>query len=106
MNLSRTKEQILDEIRCYQPSAGDWRSLEVLLEELWSTEVNQQVIPTLLGVFERFPNDGGAGVFWSIVHGIESLDCDYESMLRESIGRQPSEMAKIMLDRLEKSKAG
>jgi hypothetical protein len=106
MSANRTVEQILNDIRSYEPSAGDWRSLDKLLEELWGAGVSQQALPTLFEIFERFPNDDGAGVFWSIVHGIEALDYDYEAGLRESIERQPSEMAKIMLNRLEKSKAG
>jgi hypothetical protein len=106
MSVNRTAEQILNDIRSYEPSAGDWRSLDTLLEELWDAGVSQQALPTLFEIFERFPNDDGAGVFWSIVHGVEALDCDYEAVLRESIERQPSEMAKIMLNRLEKSKTG
>jgi hypothetical protein len=43
---------------------------------------------------------------WSIVHGVEGLGLDYEQPLRESMARQPSDMAKIMLGRLERSKAG
>jgi hypothetical protein len=64
-----------------------------------------RALPVLFGVFERFPDTDGAGVLWSIVHGVESLGCDYEQPLRESLGRSGSEMAEIMLDRLERSRA-
>jgi hypothetical protein len=54
-------------------------------------------------VFERFPDEDGAGVFWSIVHGIESLDVDYEQTLRASLARRPSRMGQIMLRRLDRA---
>ena len=63
-----------------------------------------RAFPTLFGVFERFPDEDGAGVLWSIVHGVEGLDLDYEQPLRDSLARQRSDMGKIMLGRLERSK--
>jgi hypothetical protein len=79
-----------------------WLPLDQLLDELWSAGlVTPEQLPVLLGVFEQFPTEDGAGVLWSIVHGIESLPFDYEPALRESYRRVPSEMAEIMLVRLE-----
>ena len=63
-----------------------------------------RAFPTLFGVFERFPDDDGAGVLWSIVHDVEGLDLDYEQLLRDSLARQMSNMGKIMLGRVERSK--
>ena len=53
----------------------------------------------MLRVFERFPLDDGAGVAWSIVHGLESLP-GYEPHLVDSLRRRPSELGVVMLNRM------
>jgi hypothetical protein len=103
--MPRATHDILQDIEAFRPSGGVWLPLDGLLPELWDAGVTAGALPTLFGVFERFPEDDGAGVLWSIVHGVESLDLDYEQPLRDSLARQPSEMGAIMLARLEKSKA-
>ena len=103
MNM-KTKEQVLAEIQAFQPTDRNWLDLDTLFAELWNIGVSEDALPTLFGVFERFPEDDGAGVLWSIVHGVESLDLDYEIELRASLERMPSFMGDIMLKRLEKSK--
>jgi hypothetical protein len=96
---------ILRDIDAFVPENGDWRALDSLLGELWAVGVRQGQLATLFRVFERYPEEDGAGVLWSIVHGVEALSFDYESALRESLARQPSFMGRIMLRRLEKSRA-
>lgn len=103
--MPRAPDDILRDIDAFRPHDGVWLPLDGLLAELWDAGVTAATLPTLFGVFERFPEDDGAGVLWSIVHGVESLDLDYEQPLRESLVRQPSEMGQIMLARLEKSQA-
>lgn len=56
-------------------------------------------IDAMLHVFERYPDEDGAGVFWSIVHGLESLP-DYESRLANSIRNVPSDFTLLMVNRL------
>ena len=104
----RQPSQILLDIARFQPSDGLWLPLDHLLDELWSVGTPPlESIPVLFGVFERFPHEDGAGVLWSIVHGVESLPYDYEDLLRESHRRVPSEMAEVMLIRLANAaKAG
>jgi hypothetical protein len=97
--------EILRDIEAFRPVDGMWLPLEGLLAELWEAGVPRRALPVLFGVFERFPRDDGAGVLWSIVHGVESLDYDYEQPLRESLARSRSELGEVMLDRLERSKA-
>lgn len=102
----RQAAQILQQISQFHPVDGQWLSLDELLVELWSLGTPPlDSLSVLFGVFERFPDDDGAGVFWSIVHGIESLPYDYAALLAESYRRRPSEMAQIMLARLAKSVA-
>ena len=69
----RGTEQILADIDAFWPVGGNWLPLDNLLSELWSVGVPQPAIPVLLGIFERVPDEDGAGVLWSVVHGLESL---------------------------------
>lgn len=97
---------LLNEIAAFAPVEGNWLPLDDALGRLWEIGVTRECFPELFAVFERFPDEDGAGVLWSIVHGVESLDLDYEASLRESLSRQPSFMGRIMLDRLERANAG
>jgi hypothetical protein len=104
--MSRQQSEILLEIDRFEPDpAGEWRVLDLLIAELWQTDVSVDCLPVLFRVFERFPDEDGAGVFWSIVHGVESTDLNYEEPVRKSLSCQPSELGQILLRRLEKSKA-
>lgn len=103
--MPRSIDDILRDIEAFRPVDGMWLPLDRLLVELWDAGVPARALPTLFGVFERFPNDDGAGVLWSIVHGVERLDLDYEQPLRASLARRPSHMGKVMLGRLERSKS-
>lgn len=81
--MDRSTSTIAGEIAAFQPSGGNWRPLDALINELWSVGEPAQVIPQLFSVFERYPSEDGAGVFWAIVHGLESLP-NYEPCLVES----------------------
>ena len=102
--MPRTVDDILGDLDAFRPSDGVWLPLDGLLAELWEAGVSPRELPPLFSVFERFPNDDGAGVLWSIVHGVEGLDLDYEAPLRASVARQPSHMGKVMLGRPERWK--
>lgn len=97
--MGRRASFIAEEILAFQPSGGNWRQLDDLINELWSSGEPDQAIPELLSVFERYPSEDGAEVFWSVLHGLESLP-NYEQHLVESFSRVPSEFAVIMLCRL------
>lgn len=103
--MPRPIDPILRDIESFRPADGVWLPLDDLLAELWEAGVPARALPILFGVFERFPGDDGAGVLWSIVHGVEGLGLDYEPALRDSLERQPSDLGKVMLDRLERSKS-
>ena len=97
--MARPTEDVAADIDAFQPTGGNWLGLEALLEELWKEGSPQAAIPEMLRVFERFPDDDGAGVFWSIVHGLEALP-GYEAELLTSVRRVPSDMGVTMLGRL------
>ena len=98
--MPRNSDQILADIDAFRPSNGNWLPLDALIAELWSVGVTERAILRLFDVFERFPKDDGAGVLWSILHGVEHLDFDYGDSLRASIARQPSLMGGIISDGL------
>jgi hypothetical protein len=98
--MTRTTEEVAADIASFQPTEdGNWLELDALLDELWTTGSPQEAIPAMLRVFERYPEEDGAGVFWSILHGLESLP-DYEAQLMVSVRRVPSSFGVTMLGRL------
>lgn len=105
--MTRPQNEILFDIDRFEPTpGGNWRGLDTFLGELWQTTiVSEACLPVLFRVFERFPEDPSAGVCWSIVHGLELTNIDYEAQLRASLERQPSHLGQTMLLRLEKWKA-
>ncbi|EGD07001.1 hypothetical protein XVE_4813 [Xanthomonas vesicatoria ATCC 35937] len=102
--MSRPASEVLKDIQAFTPTDGLWRPLDTLLAELWAHgPLAREALPVLFGVFERFPTDDGAGVLWSIVHGVEDLPYDYENELAASNNRASSYMAEVMLARLTRS---
>ena len=96
----RASELIIADIEAFSPTDHDWRPLDGLLAEFWRAGVLPQHLPALFGVFERYPTEDGAGVFWAIVHGVEALPFDYESELLASVHQMPSEFNTLMVHRI------
>jgi hypothetical protein len=94
----RTFTDILADIREFRPLDRDWLPLDGLVGELWQTGHASDAVEELIAVFERFPEEDGAGVFWSILHGLESLP-GYEVPFVQSVQRCPSEFGVMMLGR-------
>jgi len=92
-------DEAIEAIARYQPEPGGWLGLDKFLERLWATGEPERGTEVLFGVFERFPEQDGYGVFWSILHGLESLP-DYEGPLIASLRRQPPEFNVRMIDRI------
>ena len=97
--MARPIAAIISDIDEFLPRDGDWNRLDRLLGELFGSDQPHLGIVPLLRVFERFPDEDGFGVFWSIVHGLESLP-GYECPLLESINRRPVEFTLLMVNRL------
>lgn len=96
----RNIENILRDIDTFKPENGNWIILDNLLDELWATGHPELGIVNMLNVLERFPEEDGAGVLWSIVHGLEQIE-GYEEQLLASLYRQPSQLSVIMVHRIE-----
>ncbi|AXT54665.1 hypothetical protein D1815_02440 [Aquimarina sp. AD1] len=95
----KSTKEIISEIESFKPVDGNWLGLDELVNKLWESGNPELGINALFGVFERYPNDDGAGVFWTILHGLETLN--YEKFLYNSLMDKPSHMGINMLKRIE-----
>jgi hypothetical protein len=75
------------------------QKLDDTIQRLLDSEGAELGIDALLRVLERFPTKDGYGIFWGIVHGLESLP-GYEVRLLESVRRQPSLFSLLMVNRI------
>jgi hypothetical protein len=89
-------------IREFAPKEGDWRPLDALFERAFLGRDPSSYYHAFFNLFERFPEEDGAGVFWSALHGMETAG-GYEELLLQSFRRRPSLMTTTMLRRIKKS---
>jgi hypothetical protein len=75
------------------------RQLDVTMSAVQVESCGEPEIRALLAVFERFPDEDGYGVFWSILHCLEKCH-GYEPLLVESAARAPVEFNLTMINRL------
>lgn len=97
-----TKE-IANKIEFFQYKDGNWLDLDKLVIELWNSPHPEDGINSIFKLFQKYPIDDGSGVFWSILHGLETLD--YEQKLCSALLKKPFYIGIIMLIRIEKSGA-
>jgi hypothetical protein len=88
----------LDGIRSVEDESELGR-LEIALNDLSMAERSELATEALLRIFERYPDKDGFGIFWSILHLLESFP-DYESALIESVRRRPSSFSLLMVNRI------
>ena len=53
-------------IREFTPADGDWRPLEGHIERAFSSPDPKKYYPAMFNLFERFPKEDGAGVFFQL----------------------------------------
>lgn len=75
------------------------QALDVAVQEIDPAACSQAEFQAMLGVFERFPEQDGYGVFWGILHALEACD-GYEPELLASVQRKPCEFNVRMINRL------
>jgi hypothetical protein len=90
---------VADKIRSFETAAGDWRPLDSLLTQCFTAPVGTQEIDAVFMLFERYPEEDGAGVFWSAIHGLEAVG-GYEDRLKSSLARAPSSSAVALAIRI------
>lgn len=90
---------VVGQVAAFTPRDGDWRRLDTLIRDLARHDFVAEDFSRLFRLFERFPEDDGAEVFWGIVHLLEDVG-GYEAALVSSLRRAPSEMGAIMINRM------
>lgn len=91
---------LLAPIESFHATDDNWRDLDAHVQALCTSgEDLFAALPTLLRVFERYPRHDGHGVFWAILHVIESVR-GFEAVLVDHVARTPTEMGVTMLQRL------
>ncbi len=103
----RQPDDVLRDIASFHPSlhaesapGREWLALDALVVELSQVQPPPQgAAGVLMRVFETFPRHDGFGVFWSVLHLIESIP-GFEEEVLASVQRKPTEMGVTMLNRL------
>ncbi|MEM9997236.1 MAG: hypothetical protein AAF809_06000 [Bacteroidota bacterium] len=94
------RQHLLNEIARFEPIDGNWLHLDTLLIELFTEgEVGPREQNAVFYLFERYPEDDGAGVLWTALHGLENAG-RYAPLLVASVRRMPSLMSLTMVRRL------
>lgn len=83
----------------FAPDQGTWRPLDELFQQAFASPDPKKYYPAVFNLFERFPEEDGAGVFWSALHGMEAVG-GYEQLLLQYFRRFPSLMTRTMLRRI------
>lgn len=86
-------------IREFTPQQGMWLPLERHFEHAFSSPDPKQYYHAIFNLFERYAEEDGAGVFWSALHGMETVG-GYEDLLLQYFRRHPSLMTEAMLRRI------
>lgn len=89
---------LIDSIKSVQDD-DELKKLGVALDRFFQYNHPERGIEVLFNLYERFPDDDGYGVFWTILHGIEHLR-GYEPFLKASVERKPMEFTLTMVNRL------
>lgn len=93
---------LIEKILNFEPSEGDWCELDALFENVFASQNPEFYYHAIFSLFEKYPSEDGAGVFWSALHGMERFG-KYESELLRCFRRFPNEMSRIMLIRMRNS---
>jgi hypothetical protein len=75
------------------------QQFQSLVDAIAPSSLTPELYRALFGVFERFPEHDGYGIFWSMVHLLEKCS-RYESYLIESIRRRATQFNLLMINRL------
>ncbi len=95
-----TKQEIIALLHAFPgQEEGNLEQLDEVAAAAVSLRQDGELDAALFSVFERYPDEDGYGVYWSILHGLEARG-DYESGLLASVRRKPSVFAATMLNRL------
>jgi hypothetical protein len=81
-------------------SAADLTNLQELADLYFIHPQASEHLNVWFRLYERFPNDNSEGIFWGILHSIETYHPISDRLAIESVIRQPSEFPLMMVNRL------
>jgi hypothetical protein len=81
-------------------SAEDLTHLQELVDLYFACPEAGTYLEVWFRLYERFPEDDSGGIFWAILHGIETYHPNSDRFTVESVLRQPSEFPIVMVNRL------
>jgi hypothetical protein len=101
LNMNSETQDLIEKIDGIRSSEepDDLKVLDLAVTKLFQSGHATAAIPCLFRLFERFPDKDGFEVFWSVLHGLESLP-GYETELLKSVQRKPSEFSVRMVNRI------
>jgi hypothetical protein len=75
------------------------KNLDLLVDNFFAHPRAAEHVDVWFRFFERFPEDDGFGVFWSILHALEKqASCDLGVL--QSVQRKPSRFPVLMVNRM------
>jgi uncharacterized protein (DUF433 family) len=80
-------------------SAVDYGNLELLVDLYFDRDQTEEFLDVLFRLYERFPNDEGEHIFWSILHGIEHYPSS-DRLAVKSVLNNPSDFPLMMVNRM------
>jgi hypothetical protein len=96
-------QEILELVKAVdQLQSVDGEDLELLqkvADRYFAQSDASQHLDVWFRLYERFPDDDGYGVFWTILHGIESQAGSGDSVVR-SVQRAPTHFSLLMVNRM------
>jgi len=98
--MSREIRQVVADIDTLRTADGDdLLRLQALIEEYFASPDAPAHIDVWFRLYERFPDDHGHGVFWTILHGIEAQPTS-DAAVVASIRRRPTHYPVLMVNRM------
>jgi hypothetical protein len=98
--MSRDIRQVVAEIDALPTADGeDLDRLQALIDEYFTSPDAAVHIDVWFRLYERFPDDHGHGVFWTILHGIEAQPGS-DAAVVASVRRRPTYYPVLMVNRM------
>jgi hypothetical protein len=79
--------------------ADQLQALQRAMDEYFASPDASRHLDVWFRLFERFPDEDGYEMFWTILHGIEHQP-GYEAFVVESVSRSPSRFPLLMVNRM------
>jgi hypothetical protein len=98
--MNRDIRQVVADIDALPTVDGDdLDRLQALMDEYFAFPAAAVHIDVWFRLYERFPDDHGHGVFWTILHGIEA-QTGSDAAVVASVRRRPSHYSVLMVNRM------